>query len=42
MMNFIWNVALAGMELAIAGVIAVDYVVREVVMMIQNGIALFF
>ena len=40
-MNFIWNVAWAGLELLTAGVIAVDYVVREIVMMISNGITLF-
>lgn len=42
MMNFIWNIAWAGLELVTAGVLAVDFVVREFVMMLSNGIALFF
>jgi|GEM_PF-6473526 len=40
-MNFVGNLGWAALELVVAGALAVDFVVREFMMMITNGIALF-
>jgi len=39
--NFIGNVVWAALELVVAGALAVDLVVSEIVRMISNGIAIF-